>query len=751
MRKFYTFLFFMLFVAFLSKAQTGTHLNFDGVNDGVSATSANLPLGNTARTIEAWIKTTQNTGGGTILTYGNLSTNNRFALYQTGGKLNFVAEFNDYSTNVAINDGIWHHVAATHDGTTLKIYLDGVQVGTSQARTFNTTGTQISIGHKSNASEYFNGDIDEIRIWNTALTANDILSRKNCELQGNETGLVAYYKFNQGTASGTNTGITSLTDATSNTSNGTLTNFALTGATSNWLSGSPVTAIPTAPTVTPSVSYCQNATVSALTATGTSLKWYTAATGGTTSTTAPAPSTTTVGTTSYWVTSSNANGCESTRAKMDVVINALPSAPTVTPSVFYCQNATASALTATGTSLQWYTAATGGTSNSTAPTPSTTTVGTTPCWVSQTNASGCESARSKMDVTINGQNDMAALTMTNQTISLTQSNGMTYYSSNCSDLIVSLMPNGTSPVSGTVESQVWFETTQPATYVKRHYQITPATNPNSSSGHITLYFTQAEFDDYNNVNTVKLPTDQNDAFAISNLRVEKKSGSSNNGSGLPNTYTGTPSKINPNDAEIVWNTTMSRWEVSFNVTSFSGFFVLAESVVLPVELLNFNGYTEGVVNQLQWETKSETDNEGFNIERSSDGNAFENIGFVKGRGNSPIQQNYRFTDRQPLNNLNYYRLKQMDVDGKFSYSNTISLNANGVKKSDLTAYPNPSNGIFRLKGRELSNENAILINTLGQVFSVNILQNEFNIQNLPAGIYYLQLSSDKATVKIIKE
>ncbi len=304
-----------------------THLNFDGVNDAITVTGVNFPLGNTSRTIEAWIKTTQNNGGGAIMTYGNLTTNNRFALYQTGGKLNFVAENNDYNTNATINDGNWHHIAATHDGTSLKVYLDGVQVGTSQAKTFNTTGNQFSIGYRGVASEYFNGSIDEVRVWNVARTAEQINRSKNCELQGNETGLVAYYKFNQGIDQADNTAITTLNATTG--SNGTLSNFSLTGTTSNWLAGSPVitgSVIPSNATATSPVTYNLGDTASALSATtgtnGTGLMWYTSATGGTGSTTAPTPSTTTAGSTSYWVASTNANGCESGRIEIIVTVNA---------------------------------------------------------------------------------------------------------------------------------------------------------------------------------------------------------------------------------------------------------------------------------------------------------------------------------------------------------------------------------------------------------------------------------------------
>jgi nitrous oxide reductase accessory protein NosL len=153
------------------------------------------------------------------------------------------------------------------------------------------------------------------------------------------------------------------------------------------------------PTVVSPVTYCQNATAAALTATGTNLKWYTTATGGTGSTTAPTPITTTVSSTTYYV-SQTINGCESaTRASIVVNVNALPAAPSVITPVTYCQNTTAIALTATGTNLLWYTSATGGTGSVTSPTPSTTSIGTTIYYVSQT-ISTCESPRAAITVNV---------------------------------------------------------------------------------------------------------------------------------------------------------------------------------------------------------------------------------------------------------------------------------------------------------------------------------------------------------------
>jgi len=155
---------------------------------------------------------------------------------------------------------------------------------------------------------------------------------------------------------------------------------------------------PSAPTVTATLSYCQNVTATALTATGTSLLWYTASTGGTGSTTAPIPTTATVGSKSYYV-SQSVSGCESNRSTITVNTTALPAAPTVTTPVNYSQGDVATALTASGTSLKWYSVSTGGVAI-TAVTPSTTIAGTTIYYVSQT-VNSCESPRTVIAVVVN--------------------------------------------------------------------------------------------------------------------------------------------------------------------------------------------------------------------------------------------------------------------------------------------------------------------------------------------------------------
>ena len=172
---------------------------------------------------------------------------------------------------------------------------------------------------------------------------------------------------------------------------------------------------PSAPTVTTPVTYCQGATASTLSATagsGNTLNWYTAApsypavTGATSVGSAPTPSTASAGTTNYYVSqSSGSNSCESQLAQIAVTVNATPSAPTATDPSAYCQNATASALTATstgGNTLYWYTVPTGGSGSTTAPTPSTSTAGTTSYYVAdRNNTSSCEGTRTTITVTVN--------------------------------------------------------------------------------------------------------------------------------------------------------------------------------------------------------------------------------------------------------------------------------------------------------------------------------------------------------------
>lgn len=180
--------------------------------------------------------------------------------------------------------------------------------------------------------------------------------------------------------------------------------------------GIPVTVNPTpgAPAVTTPVNLCQNGPTQPLSATASgsnTLRWYTVSTGGTASTTAPTPPTTSTGTFNYYVSQVNAANCESPRAVISAVVNALPAAPTNVTNAEVCQLSGNITLTASGQNLKWYTTATGGTASTTAPSQSTDQAGTFNYYVSQT-INGCEGPRATATVRVKPQPAAPAATTT---------------------------------------------------------------------------------------------------------------------------------------------------------------------------------------------------------------------------------------------------------------------------------------------------------------------------------------------------
>lgn len=108
--------------------------------------------------------------------------------------------------------------------------------------------------------------------------------------------------------------------------------------------------------------------------------------------------------------------------------------------------------------------------------------------------------------------------------------------------------------------------------------------------------------------------------------------------------------------------------------------------VLPVELLNFTARFEQDFVKLYWATASETNNDFFTIERSKDGRTFEAIEKINGAGFSEVTIGYHTLDKNPFAGLNYYRLKQTDFDGNFTYS---EIRVVKVVDGKITVYPNP--------------------------------------------------------------
>lgn len=164
----------------------------------------------------------------------------------------------------------------------------------------------------------------------------------------------------------------------------------------------------------------------------------------------------------------------------------------------------------------------------------------------------------------------------------------------------------------------------------------------------------------------------------------------------------------------------------------------------PIELLSFDASTNNDIVSLDWTTLSETNNKGFEIQRSSDSKGWEVIGFVEGQGNSRGEVNYSFVDNTP-NPINYYRLNQIDFDGNNTYSNTLQINVS--KAIGNSIYPNPTSDILYIKGIDSKVEFEIY-NKLGKLVAKGLTTNKLNVSSLKNGVYFIKLNNK--VHKIIK-
>ncbi len=263
-----------------------------------------------------------------------------------------------------------------------------------------------------------------------------------------------------------------------------------------------VNATPASPSVTATVTYCQNATASQLTATGSNLLWYSTATGGTGSSTAPTPTTTSAGTVSYYV-SQTVNTCESSRSQINVITNATPAAPSVTATVTYCQNATALQLTATGNNLLWYTIPAGGTGSSIAPTPSTASIGTTSYYVTQT-INNCESPRATINVVVHSLPQTPVISQVGNDLSSNASSGNQWFYNNVI-------------ITGAISQ------TYTPTDTGNYYSIVTDINGCISDTSNVLYIAVTGLSDLSDNNNIHIyPNPANDNITIENTSLNNK-------------------------------------------------------------------------------------------------------------------------------------------------------------------------------------------------------------------------------------
>lgn len=210
--------------------------------------------------------------------------------------------------------------------------------------------------------------------------------------------------------------------------------------------------------------------------------------------------------------------------------------------------------------------------------------------------------------------------------------------------------------------------------------------------------------------------------------------------------------------------TASNLSMTNALGSATGFALTDNVSPLPVNWLSFGATLEGKnAALLQWTVSSQTNNAGFEVEKSLDGMTFNNIGFVKGDGNSNTFSNFQFKDHEAFGIAKtvFYRLKQLDADGNFSYSKIVSLSLH-QSLTDIVALPNPFSSTLNINLNSMVagvisvqlmdiNGKEVLSSTLNLDAGYNSLPIETN--SLPRGVYVLKLNNGQhnEVIKVVRQ
>lgn len=167
-------------------------------------------------------------------------------------------------------------------------------------------------------------------------------------------------------------------------------------------------------------------------------------------------------------------------------------------------------------------------------------------------------------------------------------------------------------------------------------------------------------------------------------------------------------------------------------------------VALPIELISFEGKTESNYVRLDWKTLTEKNNSHFTIFRSSDAKTFEEITTIDGNGDSNIPIEYTFLDKNPINGINYYYLKQYDFDGRESSSRIVNIN---VSNSTFKLYPNPTKTrVYLEHGKNEIQEINIFSNRGKFIKKMQLNKNdtdvlELDLGSLDSGLYIVKIQT----------
>jgi len=290
-------------------------------------------------------------------------------------------------------------------------------------------------------------------------------------------------------------------------------------------------------------------------------------------------------------------------------------------------------------------------------------------------------------------------------------------------------------------------------YMNRSMTITPQNQP-TSTVNVRLYVTSAELASL--ISATNSQGQGSGVSNISNIKILKNTDVS------PAALISATSTLTPVYAEVYPGTSNGGYVLQADITSFSSFYFGNPSMItLPLELLTFKGSLQDNSAFLQWSTDNEINTSHFVVERSLDGQSFDKIGNVSANG-SNASAKYSYTDKdadKQSSSTLYYRLKIVDKDGAFTYSNIISLTINEMN-SPVIVYPNPVSDVLNLRISLATREHIHIrvIDMQGKVMykETKLVRNgrdeiNINTKSWPAQSYSVVVTDSKNKILVSKK
>ncbi len=215
--------------------------------------------------------------------------------------------------------------------------------------------------------------------------------------------------------------------------------------------------------------------------------------------------------------------------------------------------------------------------------------------------------------------------------------------------------------------------------------------------------------------------------------------------------------------KLFWNKDTLIVTANYGKDPFGGtntVYIVADTSALPVTLLSFTAINSGKTNILNWQTAQEINSDHFDIERSGDGNNFQKVGTVASAGNSNVTKTYLYIDENPSVGVTFYRLKIVDEDGSFTYSNIAKVNGPEITTS---VYPNPAHTFVNItiNSQQAQPADIMLVSSNGKILqTIHIAlvpgNNSHNVQlnEIVPGIYFVNVLTKNGKIyqtKIVRE